>query len=472
MLLVPDTDVLNRLKNVVGPAGVLEAPDDTAPFLVEWRDKYQGATPMVLRPSSTQEVSELLALCHTHRIGVVPQGGNTGLVGGQIPDRTGSQLVLSLSRMRTIRSIDPDNDTLTAEAGVTVSEAQTKAAAHDRLFALSLASEGTAQIGGVLATNAGGTNVLRYGNARDQILGLEVVLPDGRILNDLTALRKNNTGYDLKHLFAGSEGTLGVITAAVWRLFPAPQGRATALVAVPNPEAAVRLLAHTKRHAGEQVSAFELMPRFGVELVLRHHEGTTDPLAQAYPWYVLLELTAAVDRPLEADLEALLAGALESGDALDAAIAQNARQQTELWRLRENLSEAQKPEGGSIKHDVSVPISHVPAFLAEADAAVAKAVPGIRPCAFGHLGDGNIHYNLTEPEGADTAAFLDRWEAVNEIVHDLVHRFAGSISAEHGLGQMKRDEIRRYKDPVALEVMRSLKAALDPHGIMNPGKVL
>lgn len=462
----------SQLKDLVEPAALVEAEADKAPYLVEWRDKYRGATPFVLRPKTAQEVSEILKFCNENRIAVVPQGGNTGLVGGQIPDLSGSQVVLNLSRMNQIRALDVENDTLVAEAGVAVAQAQEEAAKVGRLFALSLASEGTCQVGGVLSTNAGGTNVLRYGNARDQVLGLEVVLADGRIWNGLNGLRKDNTGYDLKNLFVGAEGTLGIITAAVWKLFPAPRDKATALTAVPSPAAAVEFLKIAQSAAGERLSGFELMPRFGMELVLRHVPDTADPLSTPSPWYVLIELSAAVDTGIVASLEGLLEKAFEAGLVEDAAIAQNDRQAKDFWYLRETLSEAQKPEGGSIKHDVSVPISKIADFLAAANKAVGQAVPGIRPCAFGHLGDGNIHYNLSQPAEGDKQAFLDRWEEINGLVHDIVHDFQGSISAEHGLGQMKNEEIRRYKDPVALEMMRAIKGVLDPNGIMNPGKVL
>lgn len=462
-----------RLWDALGPAGLITDPADMAPYLVEERGLWVGKAALVARPAATGQVSAVVGICAEYGIPVVPQGGNTGLVGAGIPFERGDEIVLSLGRMNHIRELDPLNDTITVEAGCVLADVQAAAAEADRLFPLSLGAEGTCQIGGNLSTNAGGVGVLRYGNARNLVLGLEVVLPSGAVWDGLRGLRKDNTGYDLKQLFIGAEGTLGVITAAVLRLFPRPHDKTTALAAVPDPAAAVELLARARDWTGEAVTAIELMSRFCVDLAVKHIAGARDPLAGAHPWYVLLELSSQRGAgPLREGLEGVLNDGMMRGLVLDATIASNEAQASAMWRLREAVAEAQKYEGGSIKHDVSVPVSKVPEFLARADAAVAKAMPGIRPCAFGHVGDGNIHYNLTQPEGADKAAFLAEWGRMNRVVHDIVHGLGGSISAEHGLGRLKRDEARRYKEEVELELMRSIKTALDPKGIMNPGKVL
>lgn len=463
--------LLRSLASIVGERHVVADARDMQAYLVEPRDLFHGVARAVVRPGSTAEVSAVARLCHEHGVAIVPQGGNTGLVGGQIPDASGRAIILSLTRLDRLREADPASNTLVVEAGMSLSRAQEEAEKIGRLFPLSLASEGSCTVGGNLATNAGGTAVLAYGNARDLVLGLEVVLADGRVLNGLSKLKKDNTGYDLKHLFMGSEGTLGIITAAVLKVFPQPRSRETAFIGVANPEAALRLLTLAQSLAGADVKTFELMPRIGLELALKHGAQTRDPLAGAHAWYVLLEIASQGD-----DASARMAAALERGleDELieDAALAASLDQRRLFWRLRELMSDVQKLEGGSIKHDVSVPVASVPAFIAAAGEAVARAMPGARPVPFGHLGDGNIHYNISQPVGADKAAFLARWDEMNAIVHGVVARFGGSISAEHGIGVLKRDLLPGVKDPVALDTMRAIKRALDPKGIMNPGKVL
>ncbi|MBI1182046.1 MAG: FAD-binding protein [Alphaproteobacteria bacterium] len=444
-----------------------------APYLTEWRDRWHGDTPLVARPADTTQVAEVLAHCDRHGLKVVPQGGHTGLCGGAMPHAGAGEIVLSLGRMTRVRAVDPEGYAMTLEAGCTLAQAQATAREADRLFPLSLASEGSAQVGGVLSTNAGGNAVLRYGNARDLVLGLEVVLADGRVWDGLRSLRKDNTGYDLKQLFVGSEGTLGVITAAVLKLFPALKQQETALTAVPDPAAAVRLLTLAKEASGDRVTSFELMPRRGMEFVVRHMEGCRDPLAEPSPWYVLIDLgTAATGDDLAEAMQALLETALERGLITDAALAQSVAQRRDLWRLRESLSESQKYEGGSIKHDVSVPIARIPEFIRRANAVVEHRLPGIRPVPFGHMGDGNIHYNLDQPREMDRQALLDRWDEISLLVHDIVIGLGGSVSAEHGVGQLKVDEIARYKSGVEMELMSRLKRCLDPKGTLNPGKVV
>ncbi len=462
--------IIARLKEAAGPKGWTEDPAEIAPHLREWRDKFQGATPLMLTPDTAARVSALVAICAETRTPLVPQGGNTGLAGGQIPH---GQVLLSLTRLNRVRALDTANNTLTCEAGVTLATAQARAAEADRLFPLSLASEGSATIGGAVSTNAGGTAVLRYGNARDLVLGLEAVLPDGRVWNGLRALRKDNTGYDLKQLFIGAEGTLGVVTAAVVKLYPAVKAAATAIAAAPDPAAAVSLLHDMQAASGGAISAFEIMPRIGIDFVTRHMPGARDPLAAAHPWYVLIEATsAAAGAPLRTMLETALAQAMESGRVRDAAIAESDAQSAQFWRLREAMSEAQKYEGGSIKHDVSVPVSRMADFIAVAEAAVTRACPGVRVVAFGHIGDGNVHFNLSQPLGADKAAFLARWEELNALVHGIAHQMGGSISAEHGLGRLKRDAILAYKSEAEMDLMRAVKRAFDPFNIMNPGAVV
>jgi D-lactate dehydrogenase (cytochrome) len=400
----------------------------------------------------------------------VPQGGNTGLVGGQIP--LDGELLLSLTRLDKIREVDPASNTMTCEAGVVLAKAQAAAADVDRLFPLSLGAEGSCTIGGNLSTNAGGTAALAYGIARDLMLGLEVVLADGRILQLLQKLKKDNTGYNLRHIFVGAEGTLGVITAAMLKLFPRPRAVETAFVGVPSPAAALKLLHLAQARADGTVTSFELIVREIVEFAIHHGHGVRDPLAGKHPWYVLMEVSSQYSDGLRESLEHLLAAAIEQGIVIDATIAASLEQTKAFWHLRHVLPEIQKPEGGSIKHDVSVPVAVVPDFLAEASAAVQALIPGIRPMPFGHLGDGNIHFNVSQPVGADQEQFQARWGEVNAVVDKIVLKYHGSISAEHGIGLLKRDSLPKVKDKVALELMRGLKRMLDPNGILNPGKVL
>lgn len=470
-LNTPDTALLERFARITGPAHALTQPEDTAPYLREWRDKFTGAAAMVLRPGSAAEVSQILALANDSRTGIVPQGGNTGLVGGQIPDSSGSQIVLSLSRLNAIRQVDAGNNSLIAEAGCILANVQQAAEAADRLFPLSLAAEGSCQIGGNLSSNAGGTGVLAYGTARQLVLGLEVVLADGRIWSGLRTLRKDNTGYDLKALFLGAEGTLGIITAAALKLFPRPAEVETALIALPSPHAALELLHVLSEASGGGLSAFEIMPRIGLEFTLAHIPDTREPFTDPHAWYVLAELSGG-RTGLGDVMQDGLADAFERGLAEDALIAMSESQREDFWRLRHGLSEAQKPEGGSIKHDISVPVSLMPDFIVRASKAVTDYLPGCRPVPFGHLGDGNVHFNVTQPKGMDRQAFLARWEEMNRIVHDIVMDMGGSISAEHGIGILKRDLLPGVKSETELDLMRSVKQALDPNGILNPGKML
>ncbi|HLY58025.1 MAG TPA: FAD-binding oxidoreductase [Stellaceae bacterium] len=462
--------VLDRIKSVVGPKGWLADPADVEPHLIEQRGLWHGSTELVVRPDSTVEVAAVVSLCAEARLPIVPQGGNTGLCGGGVPD--GRSIVLDTTRLSRIRAIDPANFTLTAEAGCVLADIQRAAEEADRLFPLSLGAEGSCRIGGNISTNAGGIQVLRYGTTRDLVLGLEVVLPDGRVWNGLRTLRKDNTGYDLKQLFIGAEGTLGIVTAATLRLFPRPVDIATAFLGLAKIEDVMALFARARAATGDQLTAFELIPRIGLEFAQRHVPGVTDPLEAACPFYALVEISSPVAAGLAALLERLLGDALEAGLITDGAIATSEAQRRDLWRIREGMVEAQRHEGGSIKHDVSVPVASVAGFIREATAAVTTRLPGIRPVPFGHVGDGNIHFNLSQPEGADRAGFLARWSEFNDIVHGIVARHGGSISAEHGIGRLKRDEIARYKAPLELELMARVKRALDPHGIMNPGKVL
>ena len=463
-------ELLAQFIAIVGQKFAVTDKDAQTPYLVEMRDLYHGQTPVVLRPGSVEEVAAIVKLANETRTAIVPQGGNTGLVGGQVPHH--GEIVLSLTRLDKIREVDPVSNTMTVEAGVTLQRARETAAAADRLYPQLLPSEGTCTIGGNLSTNAGGIAAIAHGVSRSHALGLEVVLADGRVLRDLNKLKKNNTGYDLKNLFIGAEGTLGIITAAVLRLVPRPRSVETAFVAVPSPQASVDLLSLATDRTAGGVTSFELMLRWGVEAVVKYDANSRMPLAGDYPWFVLIELSSQARTGLREVLEQILAEGLEKGLVLDATIADSLEQRKSFWRIREMFSEVQRNVGGSIKHDVSVPVAAVPAFIEQADAAVEKLIPGCRPHAFGHVGDGNIHYNVTQPEGADKAAFLARWDEVNEVVFDVVRRLGGSISAEHGVGVMKRDILHLYKDPVALDLMRSIKQMLDPNGIMNPGKVL
>jgi FAD/FMN-containing dehydrogenase len=425
---------------------------------------------VVLRPGSVAEVSEIMKIANETSTAIVPQGGNTGLVGGQVPHN--GEVLLSLNRLDKIREIDPVSNTITCEAGVTLMRTREAAAAVDRLYPQLLPSEGTCTIGGNLSTNAGGTAALAHGIARSHALGLEVVLADGRVLNNLNKLKKDNTGYDLRNLFIGAEGTLGIITAAVLRLVPRPRSIETAWAAIPSVQAAVDLLGLASERTAGGVTSFELMTRGGIDIVIKHTAGTRDPLEKVYPWYVLIELSSQLDSGLREVMENILAEGMERGLVLDATLCDNVEQAKAFWRIREMFGEVQRHEGGSIKHDVSVPVANIPAFIEEANAAVVKLIPGARPLPFGHVGDGNIHYNVAQPVGADKAEYLKRWDDVNKVVFDIVLKYGGSISAEHGVGVMKRDLLPKIKDPVAYDLMRTLKRTLDPKGILNPGKVL
>ena len=463
---------LDQIKTVVGPRGWIADPGEQEPYLVEARRLYRGATRMVVRPASTAEVAAVVRICAEARLPIVPQGGNTGLVGGGVPPQDGHNVVLALGRMNRIRAIDPVNFTMTVEAGCILAHLHEAAAEVDRLFPLSLGAEGSCQIGGNLSTNAGGIAVLRYGNTRELTLGVEVVLPDGQVWDGLRGLRKDNTGYDLKQLFIGGEGTLGIITAATVKLFPKPRETDTALLALSRVEDVMDLFSRARAATADQLTAFELIPRAGLDLALAHIPGTIDPLAKPHPRYVLLEMSSSqTESGLRGLLERLLAGVLEEGLVADGVIAESGAQARELWRIREPIVEAQL-FSGSIKHDVFVPVSRVAEFIIRASTGVSERLPGIRPIAFGHVGDGNIHFNLTQPERADTAAYLGRWQEFNDIVHGVVRELRGSISAEHGVGMMKCEEITHYKSAVEIELMRRVKRALDPANIMNPGKVV
>jgi D-lactate dehydrogenase (cytochrome) len=465
-------DLLSRFAAIVGDKYAITDPAGQEPYVIEMRKLWHGRTPMVLRPGSTAEVAAILTLANETGTPIVPQGGNTGLVGGGIPSDTATEIVLSLKRLDRIREVDATSNTMTCEAGVVLANAQAAADVADRLFPLSLGAEGSCTIGGNLSTNAGGTGALAYGVARDLVLGLEVVLADGRLLNNLNKLKKDNTGYDLKNLFIGAEGTLGVITAAVLKLFPKPRAVETAFIGLPSPSAALALLNLSRARVGAAVTGFELMPRIGFEFLLRYVPGTREPLSSLHPWYVLVELTSQNPDGLRAIMEELLAAGSERGLITDATIAESLEQTNRFWHLRMMLAEVQTSGGGSIKHDISVPVAAVPDFIAQANAAVEALVPGCRPFPFGHLGDGNIHYNVAQPVDADKDAFTARWGEVNTLVHGIVKKLGGSISAEHGIGRLKRDLLPGVKDPVAFDLMRTLKRTLDPKGILNPGKVL
>ena len=459
------TDVLSRLKAVLGEGGWSQDPERLAPKLLEWRDRWVGTTPFLALPNTTADVAAVVGICFESGTPITPQGGNTGLVGGQIPQ---GEILLSTERMRAIREVEPFDDLLVAEAGVTLAAVHEAAAAVRRRFPLGLASEGTATVGGVVSTNAGGTQVLRYGTTRNLVLGLEAVMPNGEVWNGLKHLRKDNTGYDLKQLFIGAEGTLGVVTAASLKLYPVLASRAVAILGVASPRTAIELLARGKDEAGGAVEAFELMGRLGVEFALRNIAGTRDPLAQPHPWYVLAEFTAGEPGTAEAAMERFLAAGLEDGQIADAVIAQTQAQAQAFWSVRENQSPAQKPEGATWKHDISVPVSRVADFLDQAAAAMHAFAPGARISAFGHVGDGNIHYDVLRPDGGDDAAHSARREEGSRIVHDIAAALGGSISAEHGLGSMKTAEALRYKSPVEVAALRAIRHSLDPKRIMNP----
>ena len=464
-------ELIDRLRAIVGPEHALTDPSQQLPYLREWRDMYGGRACVVLRPATTEQVSQILALAHAAGVPIVPQGGNTGLVGGQIPTR--GEILLSLGRLKRVRAVDAAGYTMTVEAGLTLAEAQAAADRVDRLFPLSLPSEGSCQIGGNLAINAGGVSVLAYGNARQLVLGLEVVLADGRVWDGLRALKKDNSGYDLKDLFIGSEGTLGIITAAVLKLFPRPAETATAFVALPDIAAALSLYSLAQETAGHGLTAYEVMAGIVLDLVLKHTPGTRDPFTARHPWYVLIETSGLkADGAAERVLAEVLTAASERGLVVDAAIAASLAQARDLWRLRESYSPAQKPEGGNIKNDISVAVARIPEFIARADAAVARLCPGARPVPLAHFGDGSVHYNIAQPPGMPKAAFLARWDDLTRAVQDIVIELGGSISAEHGIGVMKRADLARVKSAVELDLMRRIKASLDPRGILNPGKVL
>jgi FAD/FMN-containing dehydrogenase len=470
---LPERATLEALKAAVGSGSWFDAEPDLAPYLTDFRKLYSGATPLVLLPRTTHEVSRILEICSRDEVAVVPHGGNTSYCGAATPDESGSQIVLSMRRLNRIRRLDPANDSMIVEAGCTLAEAQSAARGALRLFPLSLGSEGTAQIGGNLSTNAGGTAVLRYGMMRDLVLGLEVVLADGRVMSGLKSLRKDNTGYDVKSLFIGAEGTLGVITAASLKLFPLPADTATALVGVDSPQHALELLALLRTAAGDQVTTFELMPRLAVELTVKHIDGVADPLAEVAPWYLLIELTSPNPRQ---NLAALLADELEraaaAGLIMHAILATSIAQSLAMWKLRESIPEAQRHHGASLKHDISVPVASVPRLIADGSALVRRLVPEGDLVGYGHLGDGNLHFNVSQRPGADKATFLERGRVLERAIFDLVDSLGGSISAEHGIGRLKAREFAGRADPVELALMRDLKRTLDPKGIMNPGKVL
>ena len=465
--------LLARIAAVIGEANVLTSEHDKAPYCLERRDLYHGRCPAVLRPGSTAEVAALVALAAAERQPLVPQGGNTGLVGGQVPDESGREIVVSLERLNRIRAIDRDGETMIAEAGAVLETIHQAAAGEGLMFPLTLGAMGSCRIGGNISTNAGGTNVLAYGNTRDLVLGLEVVLADGRVWNGLRRLKKDNTGYDLKQLFIGGEGTLGIITAAVLRLFPEPRGQAVAFAGLQTPQAALHLLHAMRGAAGTALTGFEIMPRLGMEFILKHQPETRDPLAEPHPWCVLAEVSSSRSEADAAQLlEAGFVTAFEDGTIADAVVAASLAQAKAFWAIRHDLSLVQKYEGGSIKHDVSVPVACVPDFIDRASAAVIQAMPGCRPLPFGHLGDGNVHFNVSQPPDMDKQAFIDRWDEIAALVHAIVVELDGSISAEHGIGVLKRELLKTVKEPVELEMMRRIKRAFDPDNILSPGRIL
>ncbi len=471
---MPPTKLITDLQALLGPQAVLTDAADLEPYVVDWRGVYRGTAAAVVRPSNTQQVAAVMKLCAESGTPLVPQGGNTGMCGASVPNAGSKEVVLSLARMNKILNVDPLNNTLTVEAGCVLANIQQAAADAGRLFPLSLGAEGSCQIGGNLSTNAGGVNVLRYGNTRDLVLGLEVVLPDGRIWNGLRGLRKDNTGYDLKHLFIGAEGTLGIITAATLKLFPRPAANATAWMAVRDPEAALRLLALMRRHCNDRITAFELISRHSLELVWKHVPGTRDPLADAYPWYVLAELAdAGNEQSLRADLERALEDALQEDLVVDAVIAESRTQAQALWHMRESIPEGARQEPVMVyRHDIAVAVGRIPEFIREAQAALEKRFADVRLICFGHLGDGNLHYNAYLPDRLRTDAAARDAHDVTETVYDIVQQYGGSFSAEHGIGLSKVVELARYKSAVELDLMRTVKRALDPQGLLNPGKVL
>jgi len=466
-------EAISRLKAAVGPGGWTDDATEIAPYLSEDRGIYVGKCSLMMKPANADEVAAILSICNETGTALVPQIGNTSLVGASIPISDGNEVILSLRRLNRIREVDPIANTIIVEAGCILADVQAAAAEVNRLFPLSLGSEGSCRIGGNLSTNAGGTGVLRYGNARELALGLEIILPDGRRIDDLKTLRKDNTGYSLKNLFIGAEGTLGIITAAALKLFPRPGEVLTSFVAVPHVAAAVDLLSRARNTVGDAVTTFELMPRIAVDFLSKHIDGCRDPFDNHHDWYVLMEVSApGGEISFRPAFDALLESGYEDLVVEDAVIAESEAQAQALWRLRESLPEAQKPEGASVKHDVSVPITKIAELIAEGTAAIEALIPNVRTVAFGHVGDGNIHFNFSKPLETDDDAFMARNKEIHHVIHDIVHRLGGSISAEHGLGQTKREDIKRYKDPTALELMRDIKNLIDPNGIMNPGKVV
>lgn len=464
------SNLVERLRRILGPKGWLDDPDDLEPYVTEWRGFWRGSCLGAALPDSTEQVSQVVKACNETQTPVTPIGGNTGLVGGGVPN---GGIVVATKRLNRVIGVDPANQTMTVEAGCILADIQAHAEEADLLFPLSLGAEGTCQVGGNLSTNAGGVGVLRYGNARDLTLGLEVVLPSGEIWNGMTGLRKDNTGYDLKHLFMGAEGTLGIITGAVLKLFPAPKSRETAVVALPSVEAALDLFVQVRAISGDNLTAFEILNAAAMSLVNIHIPDARNPFAETHPCYALVELTSSRETDdLRSVIETSFTHAFDEGSALDAVLAENEQQKEALWRIRETIPEAQVLEGASIKHDVSVPVSSVPAFVNAAEAKVAENIPGARIVAFGHMGDGNLHYNLTVPENGDGEAFLAKRDEINNVIHDLVVNMNGSFSAEHGIGQLKRDDLGRYGSVAAISAMRAIKSALDPNNIMNPGKVI
>ncbi len=468
----PSAALFDALTRIVGTGNAIPESEAQQRYLREWRGLFVGRTPLIVRPGTAEETAAVLQLCNAARVGVVPQSGNTGLVGGQIPDESGTQILLVLDRLRRIRAIDPAGYTLTAEAGVTLAEIQEAARQADRLFPLSMASEGSCCIGGNLATNAGGISVLAHGTARHLVLGLEVALADGRLWRGLKSLTKDNTGYDLKSLFVGSEGTLGIITAATLKLVARPGETAAAFAAVPRAKALPGLIALARQGAGECLTAFEFMSQRALQFALKHGQGVRAPASSAFPWYALIEVSTASAGQAQPLLESILSEAASLGLIADASLAASGLQQREMWRLREQMSEVQKHEGGSIKHDISLPVARIPEFLERAATMIEELCPGARPVPFGHLGDGNIHYNVSQPPDMDKAEFLAGWNRMAAAVHDLVQELDGSFSAEHGIGRLKRDELARRKDAIELDLMRRIKAALDPNGILNPGALI
>ncbi|BAV51666.1 D-2-hydroxyacid dehydrogenase [Mesorhizobium sp. 113-1-2] len=468
-----DPAVIDRFAAIVGDKYALRDEQDIAPYLIERRGLWHGVTSLVLRPGSVDEVSRIMRLATETGTPIVPQSGNTGLVGAQVPDRSGREIILSLSRLNRIREIDVLSNTVTVEAGVILQTLQEAADAADRLFPLSLAAQGSCQIGGNLSSNAGGTGVLAYGNARELCLGVEVVLPTGEVFDDLRKLKKDNTGYDLKNLFVGAEGTLGIITAAVLKLFPKPKGREVAFAGMSSPKAALSLFTLAMDRAGASLTAFELIGKRPYDFTLKHGQGITRPLADDWPWYVLMQVSSGrSEEDGRALIEEILAKALEQGIIGDAVVSASLAQGDAFWNFRETLPECQKPEGASIKHDISVPTAAIPEFIDKAAGVVEGVCPGARVVCFGHMGDGNLHYNISRPVDWQDEAFLDLYHPMNHAVHDVVRSFHGSISAEHGIGQLKRDELIATAPPMAIDLMRRVKAAFDPAGIMNPGKVI